>query len=186
MSDSNPATAVEDGRRRGRLHPQAKAPTPLQPYTTVHPSDQLDQIDAAIVQRLQVDGRASYKAIGESVGVSETTARNRLNRMLDDGLVQVQAVLNTLASASTHIAMANVSVSGDPIPVADELAGWPDSSFVALSAGVYDIIAEFIAVDREGLLDVQRRLLAVDQVQIVHMNVYLRVHKQMYSGPQLR
>jgi Lrp/AsnC family transcriptional regulator, regulator for asnA, asnC and gidA len=154
-------------------------------HGAIHALEHLDELDAAILQRIQLDGRASYKAIGDDVGVSETTARNRLIRMIEDGRVQIVAILNQLASPSTHIAMAELHVSGDPMEVAREVGSWPDASFVVLTAGACDLLVEMIAVDRDGLLDAYRRLHAVPGVVSVEMNVYLKVHKLMYSGPQL-
>lgn len=143
----------------------------------------LDELDLAIARRLQVDGRASFRSIADSVGVSETTVRNRLRRLLDEDLVQVVTVVRPLTTRTTVIAMLLLKIVGDPQPVADEVASWPEATFVALTGGAGDLLVELVAVDRVAFLDLWRAIHEVDGVVDVQMNTYLKVAKQLYTGP---
>ena len=47
----------------------------------------LDDVDWRILRALQEDGRISMKALGQIVGLSAVAAANRVQRMLDEGIV---------------------------------------------------------------------------------------------------
>ena len=49
----------------------------------------LDDTDRAIIERLQADGRTPYTRLGAAVGLSEAAVRQRVQRLLDAGVMQV-------------------------------------------------------------------------------------------------
>ena len=53
---------------------------------------QLDELSKAIIEKLQQDGRQSYAAIGKAVELSEAAVRQRVQRMVDGGVMQIVAV----------------------------------------------------------------------------------------------
>jgi Lrp/AsnC family transcriptional regulator for asnA, asnC and gidA len=52
----------------------------------------LDPTDQAIVEHLQRDGRMPYTRLGAAVGLSEAAVRQRVQRLIDSGVMQVVAV----------------------------------------------------------------------------------------------
>lgn len=56
--------------------------------------EQIDAIDDKIIKLLQSNGRLPYTEIARSAGVSEATVRNRLQRLLDSGIIQIVAASN--------------------------------------------------------------------------------------------
>ena len=52
----------------------------------------LDDVSRALVEMLQRDGRQSYAALAAAVGLSESTVRQRVQRLVDAGVIQVVAV----------------------------------------------------------------------------------------------
>src|SRR6478672_9564396 len=52
------------------------------------PAIQLDEVSKAIIEQLQQDGRRSYAAIGKVVGLSEAAVRQRVQRLIDSGVMQ--------------------------------------------------------------------------------------------------
>ena len=65
----------------------------------------LDDVSKAIIEQLQEDGRRPYAAIGKAVGLSEAAVRQRVQRLLDGGVMQIVAVTDPLAG--------RLSASGD-------------------------------------------------------------------------
>jgi Lrp/AsnC family transcriptional regulator for asnA, asnC and gidA len=61
---------------------------------------QLDAVSLAIVEQLQEDGRRPYAAIGKAVGLSEAAVRQRVQKLLDQGVMQIVAVTDPLTVAS--------------------------------------------------------------------------------------
>ena len=56
----------------------------------------LDRIDCEIINLLQRDGRISNTDIGKKIGISEGTVRTRLNRLIDNEIIQIVAVSNPI------------------------------------------------------------------------------------------
>lgn len=54
---------------------------------------QIDQTNLAIIRHLR-DGRKSYKSIADTLKLSENTVRSRVQRMIDEGLVEISALVN--------------------------------------------------------------------------------------------
>ena len=52
----------------------------------------LDDVNKAIVEQLQQDGRRTYGSIAEAVGLSEAAVRQRVQKMRDAGIMQIVAV----------------------------------------------------------------------------------------------
>ena len=57
---------------------------------------QLDDLSKAIIEKLQQDGRRSYAGIGKAVGLSEAAVRQRVQRMVDAGVMQIVAVTDPM------------------------------------------------------------------------------------------
>ncbi|MEP9362788.1 Lrp/AsnC family transcriptional regulator [Nocardioides sp. CN2-186] len=145
--------------------------------------DGFDAVDRSLIEVLQRHGRASYKELAAACDVPEATARRRVNRLLDSGVINVVGVLNTLATESTINAQLQVSVDRDPQVVAQEMAKWPEVTWVALSAGPYPLLVEVVCVGRDGVVDLVRRVHRIDGVNSVQSHIYLKVLKTMYAGP---
>jgi len=64
------------------------------------PTVVLDEISKQIIEQLQQDGRRSYAAVGKAVGLSEAAVRQRVQRLLDGGVMQIVAVTDPLTLVS--------------------------------------------------------------------------------------
>ena len=67
-------------------------------------------MDKRIVRLLQRNARTPNTEIARALGVTETTIRNRVARLLDDGLIDVVAVVNPDATDATMSAFLDVSL----------------------------------------------------------------------------
>src|SRR3712207_8726578 len=56
----------------------------------------LDDVSRAIIEQLQEDGRRSYARIASAVGLSEAAVRQRVQRLLDAGVMQIDAVTDPM------------------------------------------------------------------------------------------
>ena len=61
----------------------------------------VDDVGKRLIEELQQDGRRSYAALAKTVGLSEAAVRQRVQRMIDAGVMQIVAVTDPLRSAST-------------------------------------------------------------------------------------
>jgi Lrp/AsnC family transcriptional regulator for asnA, asnC and gidA len=142
----------------------------------------LDDVNKAIIEQLQEDGRRSYAAMAAAVGLSEAAVRQRVQRMLDAGVMQIVAVTDPLRIGFKREAMIGVRVSGDTRAVADAIARLPEVDYVVLTAGSFDLVLELVAEDDEHLLSlINDQIRALPQVRETETFVYLRLVKQTYT-----
>ena len=86
------------------------------------PSGLLDAANRAIIEALQRDGRRPYGAIAEEVGLSEAAVRRRVQRLRENGVIQIVAVTAPLQLGFTRQAMVGIRVEGDVRQVAAKVA----------------------------------------------------------------
>ena len=142
----------------------------------------LDDISKAIIEQLQLDGRRSYAAIGKVVGLSEAAVRQRVQRLVDNGVMQVVAVTDPLELGFDRQAMIGVKAAGALDPVADAFAAMDEVDYVVVVAGSFDLLVEVRAESDEHLLRVvSERIREIEGVKATETFVYLRLGKQTYS-----
>jgi Lrp/AsnC family transcriptional regulator, regulator for asnA, asnC and gidA len=142
----------------------------------------LDDIDKAIIRHLQVDGRMPYSKLGPAVGLSQAAARQRVQRLVDRGVMQVVAVTDPAMLGFALQAMVGLTVEGDVRAVSEELSGLDEVEYVVITGGRFDVLAEVVCTDTAGLLDlVNDRIRPVPGVRSVEIFAYLALIKQTYS-----
>ena len=143
---------------------------------------QLDDISKRIIEQLQEDGRRPYATIGKAVGLSEAAVRQRVQRLLDTGVMQIVAVTDPMQVGFARQAMIGIRVEGDITPVADVLAGMSEVDYVVVTAGSFDLLAEVVCEDDDHLLEVvTRQIRGLPGVRSTEIFVYLKLRKQLYN-----
>ncbi|MGW3951969.1 Lrp/AsnC family transcriptional regulator [Streptomyces sp. NPDC004752] len=141
----------------------------------------LDAVSLAIIEQLQEDGRRPYAAIGKAVGLSEAAVRQRVQKLLDQGVMQIVAVTDPLTVGFRRQAMVGINVEGDAESVADALTAMSEVEYVVMTAGSFDILAEIVCEDDDHLLDViSKRIRVLPGVRSTESFVYLKLKKQTY------
>lgn len=142
----------------------------------------LDETAKRIIELLQGDGRLSYSAIAKDVGLSEAAVRHRVQKLIDNGVMQVVAVTDPLQMGFARQAMVGVKVSGSVREVAAELATIDQLDYIVITTGRFDILAELVAESDDELLDIiSAQISALDRVVTTETFVYLRLEKQTYA-----
>jgi Lrp/AsnC family transcriptional regulator, regulator for asnA, asnC and gidA len=142
----------------------------------------LDEVSKDIIEQLQQDGRMPYASIGKAVGLSEAAVRQRVQRLIEHGVMQIVAVTNPLQLGFARQAMIGIRAEGDMEPIADALASMPEVDYVIVTAGSFDIIVEAVCESDDHLLELlSKRIRAIPGVRSTETFVYLKLHKQTYS-----
>lgn len=141
----------------------------------------LDDVSKAIIEQLQVDGRGSYANIAKAVGLSEAAVRQRVQRLLATGLMQIVAVTDPLQLGFRRQAMIGVSAEGDLSVVAAKLSGIAEASYVVTTAGRFDILIEVVCEDDNHLLEVINKIRSIPGVTNTESFLYLKLNKQHYN-----
>jgi Lrp/AsnC family transcriptional regulator for asnA, asnC and gidA len=142
----------------------------------------LDEVSKRIIEQLQEDGRRPYAAIGKAVGLSEAAVRQRVQRLLDAGVMQIVAVTDPLQVGFARQAMIGIRVEGDIMIVADQLAEMVEVDYVVVTAGSFDLLIEVVCEDDDHLLEVlSHRIRTLPGVRGTETFVYLKLRKQLYN-----
>ncbi|MDI6909063.1 Lrp/AsnC family transcriptional regulator [Nocardioides sp.] len=158
------------------MRPVARTPRTARP--TVH----LDEVSKAIIEQLQQDGRRSYAAIGKVVGLSEAAVRQRVQRLIEGGVMQVVAVTDPLELGFARQAMVGIRVTGPLEPVAEAIGTLEEVDYVVVTAGSYDLLVEVVCESDEHLLElISGRIRAIEGVSMTETFMYLSLRKQTYS-----
>lgn len=103
----------------------------------------LDQVDLALLDELKRDGRAPFETLGSRVGLSRTAARARVQKILDSGVVTIEAIVHPVVDGLATFAHVSIVTDGRAArSVADEIAGLDNAPFVSVVAGRFSVIAE--------------------------------------------
>ena len=154
---------------------------PARPSPNGRRGNGLDEISKKLIELLQADGRRSYAALGKEVGLSEAAVRQRVQRLLESGVMQIVAVTDPLSLGFLRQAMIGIRCRGDIERTADALAAMDEIDYVVITAGSFDLLAEVVCESDEQLLQILGRIRAVPTVTGTESFVYLKLRKQTYA-----
>ena len=142
----------------------------------------LDELDKRIIEQLQQDGRRPYTQIGPAVGLSEAAVRQRVQRLIDSGVMQIVGVTDPRMVGFGRQAMIGLTVEGDTRKIADAVAALDEVVYVVLTAGSLDVLVEVVVEDDEHLLELlNNKIRSIDGVRDTETFMYLRIHKETYA-----
>ena len=142
----------------------------------------VDEIDKAIIEELQADGRMPYTRLGTAVGLSEAAVRQRVQRLTDSGVVQIVAVTDPLTLGFRRMAMIGLKVEGDLRVAARDIAALPEVSYVVIVSGSFDLLMEIVCEDDEHLLAILNdKVRAIPGIRSTETFTYLRLDKQTFA-----
>jgi Lrp/AsnC family transcriptional regulator, regulator for asnA, asnC and gidA len=140
----------------------------------------LDTVSLDIIEQLQQDGRRSYAAIGKAVGLSEAAVRQRVQRLIDVGAMQIVAVTDPMSLGFRRQTMIGIRCNGDLQLIADVLAGMEAIDYVVITAGSFDLLIEVVCEDDDQLLEILGEVRSLAGVTMTETFVYLKLRKQTY------
>ena len=141
-----------------------------------------DALGKQIIELLQRDGRRPFVSIAAEVGLSEGAVRQRVQRLIDTGVMQIVAVTDPLVVGFNRQAMIGIKTQGDVGPVADQLCEIPQIDYVVTTAGSFDLLVEVVCEGDAELLDVlMTQIRTIPEVIHTETFVYLKLNKQHYD-----
>jgi len=143
----------------------------------------LDDLDKAIIKCLQADGRRPYAQIGRELKVPEATVRQRAERLITRGVVQVVGVTDPLAMGFQQPALIGFKVDAGRLEeIAAQIATLDEVTYLVVTAGRYDLVCEVVCEDNDHLLRVMTdRLADIRGIRSTETLVELRFVKESYQ-----
>ena len=144
--------------------------------------DMIDEFDRTIISYLQYDGRMPFTQIAEQLGVTEGTVRRRVRQLIDDGNMQIVAIVDPYALGFREAAMIGVTVQANQInTVADKIAQLPEVTYLFQAAGEFDLFVEVYCQNREHFVSfLNNRLQKIPGIERTQSFVILKMHKLSY------
>jgi Lrp/AsnC family transcriptional regulator for asnA, asnC and gidA len=143
----------------------------------------LDDLDKAIIRRLQLDGRRPYARIGRELKVPEATVRQRAERLISRRIVQIVGVTDPLAMGFQQPALIGLKVDAAKLDqIAEKIAALDEVTYLVVTAGRFDLVCEVVCEDNDHLLRVLTEDLAkIGGIRSTETLVELRFVKESYQ-----
>ena len=140
---------------------------------------QIDAVDQHLLQLLEQDARMPNQALAEHLGISAPTVRKRIQRLQDEGIMQLVAVTDLAGAGFDYIVVLGVQVEGRGArDVAKDIAQLEQVIGVNVVLGEFDIEAIVIARSQQQLSELlSRQLAAVPGVAGLQPGLCLDVSK---------
>jgi DNA-binding Lrp family transcriptional regulator len=123
----------------------------------------MDDLDRAILDILRRDARTPYTEIADEVGTSEGTVRNRVEQLVEDGVIERFTVATRTGNVKSMVEVSvDVDVRTDGLT--ERLAEWHQVDFVWQVSGEEDIVVVVDATDTAALNDMITRVRELDEV----------------------
>jgi DNA-binding Lrp family transcriptional regulator len=123
----------------------------------------MDELDREIVSILRQDARTPYTEIAEEVNISEGTVRNRVERLLEEGVIERFTVATRTGNVKAMIEV-EVDIDVDTAAVSEGIAEWEEVDFVWQVSGEEDIVVVVDATDTESVNDLITRARGMEDV----------------------
>jgi Lrp/AsnC family transcriptional regulator for asnA, asnC and gidA len=144
---------------------------------------QLDFVDQQMVSLLQKDGRMPIVNLAKELGISETTARNRLKRLISDEVIKVVAVSNPIRLGFEIIGNIKLSINlKKKDAILQALKNIEALNYVALTTGGNDIDIDFIAGSlSEFKTLIYERISQIDGVNSAETSLIVEIIKNTWD-----
>lgn len=143
----------------------------------------LDKTDRAIIQALKGDGRLPFTTIAAQLNVSPGMIRQRVQRLVDAGVLQFAAVTNPLRSGYHTMALIGVKADGNRLrEIANQIAAFEEVIYLTITSGTYNFLVEVTCIDNADLLRfLSDKLYSVEGVREAETFIYLDIVKEIYA-----
>ncbi len=143
----------------------------------------LDKIDCQIIEFLQKDGRMPNTDIARKLGVSESTVRVRVNRLIEEEYLQIVAVSNPIKLGFGVVGDIRMHVNIKKMDsILKELRELKALWFIVCSTGNVDVIAEFVVESMDDLRDlIFEKINKIDGVRSTETNIFMQFVKRRYD-----
>ncbi|MGB3211351.1 MAG: Lrp/AsnC family transcriptional regulator [Desulforhopalus sp.] len=142
-----------------------------------------DAIDKKIIRLLQQDGRLANTIIARELGISESTVRSRLNRLINEEVIQVVAVSNPLKLGYEAVGILKIGVDVKKIDAVTKALKEIESIwFIVHTTGKSGLYAEFVAESIESFNDLlYSKIYKIDGIQQAETSLILNFIKRDYN-----
>lgn len=138
----------------------------------------VDELDIRLLDLLQTDARMPYVQLAKELGVSDTTVRSRIERLVRRFGVRFVVDLDPYDLGLLFLYLA-IRVQGPTLSKAIErMTRLPEIVFLGRTIGGYDLIAELVCRDRDDLVRILDELRAIPGIGQVDTYSVIGIEKE--------
>ena len=115
----------------------------------------LDETNKAIIKELS-NGRKAFSTIAEKIGITENTVRSRVNKLLEDGILQISGLVDPQSIPEMQVVIMGIKLSTLDLELkAKEMLSLKGVISVVVVTGRYDLIVQLVTStqDDQSLLN---------------------------------
>lgn len=113
----------------------------------------IDETNIAIIKHLR-QGRRSFKKISEDLDITENTVRARVNKLTEEGILEISGLVDTEAIPGHKVVMVGVKLSTmDLVNKGKEFSKLKGVVSVSVVTGRFDLILIVLINEGFGLLE---------------------------------
>ena len=139
----------------------------------------MDEINIQIIKHLK-EGRKSFREIADALVVAENTVRSRVARLLEDGALDIQGVVDPEHLPGHRLVMVGVKLSTMAlVDKGEEFSKLKGVVSVSVVTGRYDLILTVLLSDKFDLLQFYtHEVIKISEVQSVETFVVYKGFNQ--------
>jgi DNA-binding Lrp family transcriptional regulator len=138
----------------------------------------MDALDRQLISLLRTDGRAPVAGLAAGLGVSRATVKARLDRMVDDGVIQGFTVVLNDPGAEGVRAITLIEVEGRSAEaVIRRLRGFTEVRTLYSTNGRWDVVAEIEVASLPAFDETLRRIRDVEGITVTETSILLASRK---------
>ena len=113
----------------------------------------IDDINLSIIKHLR-NGRKSFKKIAEELSLSENTVRTRVNKLSDEGVLEISGLVDAEAVTDHHLVIVGVKLATmELVKKGEEFSQLKGVISVSVVTGRFDLILVVLLKPGFGLLE---------------------------------
>jgi Lrp/AsnC family transcriptional regulator, regulator for asnA, asnC and gidA len=143
----------------------------------------LDASERRMIELLQRDGRLPIASLARQLGMSEVTARRKLQRLIASGVMRVVATVDPFDVGYETPVIIGLKVERNRVDeVAERLSRLDQVRYVGASTGRVDLIIEVVTRTNQDLASfLMNELAAIDGITDSETNLIIRIYKQSWD-----
>ncbi len=111
----------------------------------------IDDTNKAIIKHLQQDGRKPFSAIADELAITENTVRARVNKLMEEGILQVTGVVDPEKIPGHQICMIGIKLKTmDLSGKARDISRLKGVVSVSVVTGRYDLLAQVLLDEQQN------------------------------------
>jgi Lrp/AsnC family transcriptional regulator for asnA, asnC and gidA len=146
----------------------------------------LDEFDQKLLVYLMEDASQTNTAIARKLNVSDGTVRNRIQRLIEQGVLEIVAIVDPWKIGHRHQLISGIEADLDKIvEIGDALAEHSEVTYVSYTTGPYDLImVSAFTSEEEMFYFLTEKLAKIKGIRHISSSHVLKAVKQTFRYDQ--